>query len=84
MITADKLALLTNMPAAMLTVCAQEAGYKGPAFTGAKFIGITNGGQFCYTAVFHVKGGTDSTKIFLTYDHAEDKVIADYRLTELA
>jgi hypothetical protein len=71
------------MPAAMLTMCAQEAGYKGPAFTGAKFIGITNGGQFCYTVVFHVKGGTDSTKIFLTYDHAEDRVIADYHLTEV-
>jgi hypothetical protein len=84
MITADKLTLLTNMPAAMLTMCAQEAGYKGPTFTGAKFLGITNGGQFCYTAVFHVKGGTDSTKIFLTYDHAKDTVIADYRLTELA
>ena len=78
MITAYALSLLTNMPAAILTKYAQEAGYKGPAFTGAKFIGITNGGQFCYTAVFHVKGGTDSTKIFLTYDHAEDKVIADY------
>ena len=82
MITADKLALLTNMPAVMLTCAAQLAGYNGPAFTSCKFIGITNGGQFCYTAVFQVKGGTDSTKIFLTYDHAEDRVIADYHLTE--
>lgn len=84
MITADKLTLLTNMPAAMLTMAAEEAGYKGPAFTSAKFIGITNGGQFCYTVVFHVKGGTDSTKIFLTYNHAKGTVIADYHLTELA
>jgi hypothetical protein len=30
-----------------------------------------------------VKGGTDSTKIFLSYNHAEDKVIADYHLTEV-
>jgi hypothetical protein len=83
MITADKLALLTNMPAVMLTCAAQNAGYKGPEFTSCKFIGITNGGQFCYTAVFHVKGGTDSTKIFLTYDPTKDTVIADYHLTEL-
>jgi hypothetical protein len=84
MITADKLALLTNMPAFMLTMCAQEAGYKGPEFTSCKFLGITNGGQFCYTVVYHVKGGTDSTKIFLTYDPTADRVIADYHLTELA
>jgi hypothetical protein len=84
MITADKLALLINMPAAMLTMAAQDAGYKGPEFTSCKFLGITNGGQFCYNVVFHVKGGTDSTKIFLTYNPAKDQVIADYRLTELA
>ena len=84
MITADKLTLLTNMPAAMLTMAAQDAGYKGPEFTSCKFLGITNGGQFCYTVVYHVKGGTDSTKIFLTYNPAKDTVIADYHLTELA
>jgi hypothetical protein len=82
MITADTLKVLTSFTAPALTRAATDAGYKGPAFTGAKFIGITNGGQFCYTAVFQVKGGTDSTKIFLTYDHAEDRVIADYHLTE--
>ncbi len=82
MITADKLTLLTNMPAAMLTMAAKEAGYKGPEFTGAKFVGITNGGQFCYTVVYPVKDGSDSTKVFLSYDHDEDRVIADYQLTD--
>jgi hypothetical protein len=84
MITAEKLTLLINMPAAMLTMAAQDAGYKGPEFTSCRFLGITNGGQFCYNVVFHVKGGTDSTKIFLTYNPAKDQVIADYHLTELA
>ena len=77
MITAEKLTLLTNMPAAMLTMAAQDAGYKGPEFTSCRFLGITNGGQFCYNVVFHVKGGTDSTKMFLTYNPARDQVIAD-------
>jgi hypothetical protein len=82
MITADKLALLTNMPAAMLE---QALPVKGrPKLKSARFLGITNGGQFCYTVVYHVKGGTDSTKIFLTYDPTKDQVIADYHLTELA
>jgi hypothetical protein len=83
MITADTLEALTTYSPQYLTRAAQLAGYKGPDFSSCRFIGITNGGQFCYTAVFHVKGGTDSTKIFLSYDHAEDKVIADYHLTEV-
>ncbi len=82
MITADKLTLLTNMPAAMLTMAAKEAGYKGPVFTACKFLGITNGGQFCYMGVYPVKDGSDSTKVFLSYDHDEDRVIADYQLTD--
>ena len=81
MITADKLKTLTSFTADALTRAANVSGYKGPDFTGAKFLGITNGGQFCYTVVFPVKDGTDSTKVFLTYDHTAGKVIADYQLT---
>jgi len=83
MITADTLEALTSYSPQFLTAAARHSGYKGPEFSSCRFLGITNGGQFCYTAVFHVKDGTDSTKIFLTYDHAEDRVIADYHLTEV-
>ena len=83
MILAETLTTLTTFTAPALTWAARDAGYKGPDFSSCRFLGITNGGQFCYTAVFHVKGGTDSTKIFLTYDHAKDRVIADYHLTEV-
>jgi hypothetical protein len=34
--------------------------------------------------VFQVEGGTDSTKVFLTYDHTEDRVFADVQLTDWA
>ncbi len=84
MITADTLEVLTTYSSQYLTKAAQLAGYKGPNFTSCKFLGITNGGQFCYMAVFPVEGGTDSTKVFLSYDHAEDRVFADVQLTELA
>ena len=84
MITADTLEVLTDFGPLYLTSAAQDAGYRGPNFSSCKFLGITNGGQFCYQAVFQVGGGTDSTKVFLTYDHANDRVIADYHLTELA
>ena len=84
MITADTLKTLTTFTAPALTCAATDAGYTGPEFTSCKFLGITNGGQFCYKVVFQVKGGTDSTKVFLTYDHANDRVIADYQLTDWA
>ena len=84
MITADTLEVLTTFTVRALYKAAQDAGYKGANFSSCKFLGITNGGQFCYQAVFQVAGGTDSTKVFLTYDHEEDRVIADYHLTELA
>ena len=84
MITPDTLKTLISFSAPALTRAAKDAGYKGPAFSSCKFLGITNGGQFCYQAVFQVGGGTDSTKVFLTYSHAEDRVFADCRLTELS
>ena len=80
MITPDTLKTLTTFSAPALTRAAKEYGYKGPAFSSCKFLGITNSGQFCYMAVFLVKDGTDSTKVFLT--HTAGRVIVDYRLTE--
>ena len=61
MITADTLEVLTTYSPQYLTKAAQLAGYKGPNFTSCKFLGITNGGQFAYLAVYQVKDGTDST-----------------------
>ena len=84
MITADTIKVLASYSPQYLTRAAQLAGWKGANFTACKFLGITNGGQFCYQAVFPVKGGTDSTKVFLSYDHEMDMVIADCQLTELA
>ena len=71
MITADKLALLINMPAVMLE---QTLPAKGrPKLKTAKFLGLTNGHQFCY-AVTDAEGVEG--KVFLTYIHAQDQVIA--------
>jgi len=84
MITAETLEVLTTYSPQYLTKAAQLSGWKGPVFSSCKFLGITNSGQLCYMAVFPVEGGgTDSTKVFLTYIHAEDRVIADIQLTDL-
>ena len=82
MITADALKEMISYKAPTLTRLAKEGKYKGPAFSSCKFLGITNGGQFCYMAVFLCEGGTDSTKVFLT--RRGDRVIADVELTEWA
>jgi hypothetical protein len=81
MITAETLESLTTYSPQFLTRAVQNAGYKDANFTSCRFLGITNGGQFCYMGVYPVKGGVDSTKVFLTYNHAEDKVTADTDLT---
>ena len=78
MITAEKLTTLTTFTAGALTRAINLAGYKSDMFTSAKFLGITNGGQFCYWVVFHVEGGTDSTKVFLSYNPTDGTVKADY------
>lgn len=79
MITAERLQTLTTFSAEALTRAINLAGYKGDVFTSSKFLGITTGGQFCYWVVYPVdSGGTDSTKVFLTYDHAGGQVSAEY------
>ena len=80
MITADKLALLSNMPAAMLTTLIQQAGYPKDKFKSAKFVGLTNAGLFCYACTFRDEfDGMDMRcHVFLDYDHATDSITADY------
>ena len=79
MITAEQLSTLTQFSAAGLTRAIQLAGYKKDSFTGARFVGLTNGNQFCYLVTYKTDDReTDSCKVFLTYDPVEGKVSADY------
>ena len=73
MITAEQLATLTTFTPAALTRALDNEDY---LFTGTKFLGLTNGGEFCYKCTFPVKGGTDSTKVFLKFDPTVGRVIA--------
>jgi hypothetical protein len=72
-ITADKLALLINMPAVMLE---QALPVKNrPKLASRKFLGITNGHEFCY-GVVDSDGGEG--KVFLKYDPTVDRVSATF------
>jgi hypothetical protein len=84
MIPADQLKTLTSFSAPALTRAARDGGYEGPAFASTEFLGITNGGQFCYTALFlrdAKTGEVGRTKVFLTYDPTRARVSADCELT---
>jgi hypothetical protein len=73
LITADKLALLINMPAAMLEQALPVK--KRPKLAKARFLGITNGHEFCYSVV-DTDGGEG--KVFLKYDPTADRVSATF------
>lgn len=79
MITADKLALLTNMPTVMLTTGIQQSGYKEDKFYTSKFLGLTNGNEFCYSATYkNFDGDLKICKVFVNYDPTKDSVTVDY------
>ena len=78
MITADTLKTLTTFTAPALSRAIQNSGHKNDTFTGTKFLGMTNGGQFCYLCTYKTDDGIDSTKVFLNYNPSNGSVSATY------
>ena len=78
MITAEMLKTLSTYTAAALTTAIQLAGYKKDQFHTAKFIGMSNGNQFVYSATFNFENEIVPTKVFLHYDPIAGRVSADY------
>lgn len=81
MITADTLKTLTTFTTHGLAMALHHSGYTGATFKTAKFVGITNGGQFAYRVTFHDDAGTGKDEVgqvFLSYNPTEGKVTADY------
>lgn len=81
MLTADKIKVLTSLDKSSLARILDSSGYSMCSFKSAEFLGITNGGQFCYKVVYFDDAGTGKNeigKIFVTFDHANEKVTADF------
>jgi hypothetical protein len=78
MIRADTLRTLSSFTAPALTRAINDAGYKGDVFLTAEFLGLTNGGQFCYSVSYTEHGEMVKGKVFLNYHPAEGRVTADY------
>jgi hypothetical protein len=78
MITAEKLTALTTCGPTMLAEVLNSSGYKDCKFKTARFLGMTNGGQFCYTVSFEEDGAETVGKVFISYNHANDSITADF------
>jgi hypothetical protein len=83
MITAEKLKLLSTLEKHNLVAVLAQSGYTGCSFESAEFLGITNGGQFCYQVKYFDDGGgpnqtLETGKVFVTYHANQDQLTADY------
>jgi hypothetical protein len=80
MILADTLKTLTSFGPKGLAVILDKSGYSMCSFDTAEFLGITNGGDFCYKVTYHDDAGTgvETGKVFVKYDHATHAMTADF------
>lgn len=78
MITAEKLTLLSSLGTNMLTTVLGNSGYKDCKFKSAKFLGLTNGKQFCYSVTFREDDMDQTGKVFVSYDSVNDSITADF------
>jgi hypothetical protein len=70
MITADMLQTLSTFTTEALSRAVSAD------FSESKFLGMTNGGQFCYQVRWEDKYGPAQGKVFLNYNPAEGRVSA--------
>lgn len=65
MITADLIKTLTEFGPQGLTQLIRRSGYKEDKFITARFLGLTNGGQFCYLCKYPGEF-EDECKVFVS------------------
>lgn len=75
MITAKNIRYMIDVPLEHLKAIALNSRLKLD-ITAAEFLGMTNGGEFCYRVSHWADGATDVNKMFLKYNPAADRVIA--------
>lgn len=78
MILADTVRMLTSMTPTSLGQVLDASGYKDCKFDSSKFLGISNGKQFCYSVTFKEDGELQTGKVFVSYDAATGFLVADF------
>jgi hypothetical protein len=75
LITAKNIRYMIDIPLEHLKAIAVNSKLKLD-ITGAEFLGMTNGGEFCYRIVRWVQGESEAAKMFLKYNPTADRVTA--------
>ncbi len=81
MITAETLKGLMSFTTKDLAKILDTSGYSMCSFKTAEFLGMTNGGQFCYKVTYFDEAGTGEDevgKVFVSLDHATGILTADF------
>jgi hypothetical protein len=81
MITAETLTTLTSFSTRGLERALDTSGYSMCSFKSSKFLGITNGGQFCYGVTYYDEAGTGKDefgKVFLSYNADKNRIVAEF------
>ncbi len=80
MITAETLQGLTSFTTKDIVKILETSGYEGWQLKSVKFLGLTNGGQFCYGMVYDDRNGLGEQqgKVFVSLDNETGALTADY------
>lgn len=78
MITSEMLQTLTTFTAAALSRALAVSGHKDNTFLTARFLGMTNANQFCYSVTYTEHNAEQTGKVFLNYDSHRGVVTADF------
>ena len=80
MISAANIQYFTTLSPKHLNAIGYSSGYKDVKIRSAEFLGLTNGGEFCYSATFYddVQDEEITAKVFVSYDPASDRASLDF------
>ena len=81
MIMADTLQYLVTLTPKLLAKILDASGYSMCSFQTAKFVGLTNGGEFCYKVTYFDEAGTGENevgKVFVKYNTQDHSITADF------
>ena len=78
MVTAEQLEVMRHLTTTDLEDLIQRSGHVEDRFIDSNFVGITNGGQFCYSVLFNDQnqGIIAQSKVFVDWN--DGLLLADY------
>ena len=80
MIKAETVKYLTTLSARHIEAIGLNSGYRDLNIRQAEFLGLTTGGDFCYSTMFFddIEGELLTGKVFVKYDPASDRATLEF------